>query len=157
MHLSQIFNTQQAKDLEPHVVIRPGSDVSPTNQISHLGVNPATWEIYYLDSNGMFQSRYVVTANGSMHRTWLETTKDRITVAASDATGKSLVVRQRLSDSLLLAAVPIQGRDNQVAIAPDYIFIQYDSAIGYCERVSYNRATPKEVIREHSLRNLINR
>ena len=145
------------RDKEPHVLITEGPITTGPLQYASGSALADSVDVYYLGSSNKLERKTIGTYAGAVSQSWLETALDRITVLTSAFQNESYAIRYRLSDNLLTASVKLPKKEAQIALAPDHIFIQYNSALGHTERWGYGRNQPKEVMRNSGLTSLMNR
>lgn len=122
------------RDLSPHIytqdIANEESGSTSTEFVQAYTINnDGTLSAYSLQSN-LYQVDYSV----------IDTEQGILSVVE-----RSTVYRVRLSDNLVLTR--LQSKSGaKTGITSDYIFFQYDSALGYCEKASYEQSEEIERI-----------
>ena len=122
------------RDLSPHVYMR---DVTSVDSGS---TSTESVQIYTLNSDGSL-STYTLQSNlYDVDYSVIDAEQGILSVVE-----ESTVYRVRLSDNLVLRRMESKA-GAKTGITADYIFFQYNSALGYCEKASYEQSEETEII-----------
>jgi len=157
---NQILGVWREKD--PHVIAIPNSAGTTTANgamtgSQQLGFAARLVDIYFASSNTKIDKMSVVTSQGSIENSWLESSSDRITTIGGPSPSEKHGLRYRLSDNLITSTVKLPVEKVQIALAPDFIFVQYESALGFAERWGYGRSQAKVNLSNYGLRSIMGR
>lgn len=143
------------RDLSPHVYMQDIANVEVaamsepaayrtvqknSNAYDAAYLTNQTVQAYTVNNDGVLSSYSLQSNLYEVDYSVLDVDKEILSVVE-----QSTVYRVRLSDNLVLTR--LQSKSGaKTGITADYVFFQYDSALGYCEKASYEQSEEIEII-----------